>query len=46
MGGEDELEAFLEDLEEGGVLSEGEAEAIEDCAEGDDEEDEDDDDDG
>ena len=35
-GGEDAVEDLVEDLEDNGTLTEDEAEAIEDCAEGDD----------
>ncbi len=43
-GGEDAVEDLVEDLEDDGILSEDEAEAIEDCAEDDDEDDDDEDD--
>ena len=41
-GGEDAVEDLLEQLEDDGILSEDDAEAIEECAEGDDDDDDDD----
>ena len=38
-GSEDAVEDLVEDLEDDGILSEDEAEAIEDCAEDDDDDD-------